>query len=268
MVKKIKKFNAISIQQLFYSSQLDIIDSLNSHLTDRIENDFEKEVLDVKKGFTKSEQKEIDAFRNFLDYKKRKKKRQNTFSFKSKKLQQIDISKKFIPLFTRTPQYKEFIRKMALIKLVSDFENFLKKVIKACYKKQIKCLNNSERSMFIKDIINFSNIDDLKNQIIDSETTKLFYKDIEEINKYLKLKFNLDLSKNRNWNKFKEIYYGRNILVHNNGIVNDIYRSKVKNVKIKYLSVNKTYLEKSISIFKSISKSITKQLENKIFKEK
>jgi hypothetical protein len=84
------------------------------------------------------------------------------------------------------------------------------------------------------------------------------YKSIEEINDFLIKKIKLDLSRNIFWDLFKESFFRRNIFVHNDGFVNDLYLS---NTHLKYpigqkLNIDKKYLEEQFEFFLEISKQI------------
>ena len=64
---------------------------------------------------------------------------------------------------------------------------------------------------------------ELINELIDEYLFKLFYKPIDEISKELSRLHLIELNEFQDWTKLKEAYYKRNIVTHNNGIINRKY---------------------------------------------
>jgi hypothetical protein len=66
-----------------------------------------------------------------------------------------------------------------------------------------------------------------------------------------------------NGKKFKERFYRRNILTHNSGIPNELYRKKTGSTQKERLTVSKEYLDESIVIFENTATKLAKKLKEK-----
>ncbi len=111
----------------------------------------------------------------------------------------------------------------------------------------------SDKSITYSELLNMnSNIEEIKQRFIEKEIDGIMREPIsnwyDTFRKKQKASF---LFAEDIFEKFKEIYYRRNIIVHNQGIVNETYLSNIKNVNVKAgerLEVNGCYLEKAFSI--------------------
>lgn len=150
-----------------------------------------------------------------------------------------------------TPRsYTNFIRDMSLVYLVAEFESYLQDVLRITLEKEPEILMTSKKSITYEDFFKMKDIDQGKKEIIEKELLSLFNQGIDGVEEYVEQKFNVKLPALPDWKRFKERFYRRNIIVHNSGIVNKIYRSKTgyKGKDIK-LQVTEKYLEKSIEMF-------------------
>jgi len=149
-----------------------------------------------------------------------------------------------------------FTRKMSLIYLISQFNEFLRGCIWQTFVAYPEILK-SPVSIKFNDMYKFENIEEFRVDIADKEADVIMRQGIERINKHLKILFNLSLKKNKDWNDFKERFYRRNILLHNAGISNQIYKIRTNDVKGKRdVRVTKAYLTKSINLFDKYGKQI------------
>lgn len=161
-----------------------------------------------------------------------------------------------------------FIREMSLLYMITKFEEFLRRMLSITFDKHPTCMITKQKSLTFEELSDFKNINDLRGAMIDKELDNVFNQDIEKINEYLKTTFKIDLSKNKNWHLFKERFYRRNILVHNNCFPNKIYKIKTDyKGKNERLNISKKYLDKSIDIFERFSEIIFNKFNIK-FKEK
>ena len=68
-----------------------------------------------------------------------------------------------------------------------------------------------------------------------------------------------------NWNEFKERFYRRNIIIHNSGKPNKLYRTKTGyDGEDERLTVSKVYLKDSIRLFKMMSDKIALTFKTKV----
>ena len=158
----------------------------------------------------------------------------------------------------------DFIRDMSLVYLVVEFESFLKELLKVTFQKKPQILASSEKTITYEELVRFNTIEDALNEIIEKEASKIVNEGIEKMNRSFNKKFKMRLSDYVDWEKFKERFYRRNIIVHNNGVVNKTYKSKTgyTNGNIK-LIVTESYLEETFDIFQDMSFLISGKFESK-----
>jgi hypothetical protein len=155
-----------------------------------------------------------------------------------------------------------FIREMTFVYLIAKFEDFISKQFRIVFTRIPKILKTKEKSVAYNRLFDASNPDDLKDDIIEQEIRKIMMKDIDEIRKDLKHFLNIDLKLDTdNWNALRECFQRRNILLHNNGKINLVYRQKTGyDGTQEYLSVDKEYLTNVIKLFEECCKRITDRL--------
>jgi len=142
----------------------------------------------------------------------------------------------------------------SLISLVIYFETLITDILKEVYMKSGDGLIENH-SLTFREIKELGGIEDAINYLTEKEIMGLMYKGFEEWCKYLKNKLNLDLDYlGKTQDDIIEIINRRNLYVHNRGIVNKTYLSRVSS---KYnectelgekLIIDEKYIEDSISI--------------------
>jgi len=161
-------------------------------------------------------------------------------------------------------RFDKFIRDMSLIYLVAEFESFLRNVLEISFGKKPEILASSRKTITYEELVKFEKIDDAKEQIIEREILSVINQDIENIERYFEEKFNVQLSLFPSWKEFKERFYRRNIVVHNSGMTNKLYRLKTGyRGKDKQMTVSQQYLEESIRLFEQMGLYIAEQLYDK-----
>jgi len=164
-------------------------------------------------------------------------------------------------------KFIEFIRNMSLIYLATELESFLRSVLSLSFEYKPEILATCQKSISYEELAKYSTIEEARQDIMEKEISTLLYRDIEEVSRYFEQKFNIKLSELTEWKKFKEIFYRRNILVHNSAIVNEIYRSKTEYTgKKEILDVSYHYLNKSINLCDKFAEYLSKQLTQKFSK--
>jgi hypothetical protein len=160
----------------------------------------------------------------------------------------------------------EFIRNMCLVYLISSFENFVKNCLRLYYFIEPNALK-SKKTLDYELIINSKSREEIISIIIEKELTEIFYKSIDDANDYLKNKISLDLKQNPKWNAFRERFFRRNILTHNDGISNSTYSSKMNKDELgKSLTVNTNYLGETVILFTEFNQLIYDFFNNRIKK--
>lgn len=125
-------------------------------------------------------------------------------------------------LLTRSRILDESILIMLLIKYEDTISNIFRFILKKYPKIYL-----SDKSITYSELLSLdSGIDSIKETLVDKEIDSLMRKPISEWYRLLEEKqkvcFNIDEDTH---NDFIEIYYRRNIIVHNQGIVNEVYKN-------------------------------------------
>src|SRR4030067_1343671 len=248
-------------------------------------------------GFVDPEDKRIDTelwaeqgigFKNLLaDFKRiNEKRRMSTYR---NAILQFNAKNKFLRNMCESidlMQSSDLVRNMSLVYLVAVFENFVQRVLLISFRKRPETLRTCQKNLNYEELLKFSNIDEVREGIIEKEILVVnediedirkyvkkrfgieiseFVEDNEKIRQFLKMRFGMEMSKAFNWNEFKERFYRRNLLIHNSGMPNKLYRKKTGyKGENERLTVSMEYLIASISFFSQISMNIGLAFEEKL----
>ncbi len=154
--------------------------------------------------------------------------------------------------YSRLTQQPRILSESVLIMLLVMYEDAISSIYKYLIDKYPQAFL-SDKSIKYSELISMnSNIEEIKQRFIDKEIDGIMREPIsnwyDSFKKRQKASF---LFAENLFEEFKEIYYRRNIIVHNQGIVNDIYLSNIKNPNVRTgerLNVDSHYIEKAFSI--------------------
>ena len=164
----------------------------------------------------------------------------------------------------RFSDFFQFIREMSLVWLVSRFEGYLQAILEASFRKWPLSIGK-EKILTYEQLIRCVDIQDAKSLIVRKEISNIMREDIDSIDKYISRKWKvIPLSKCHDWKDFRERFYRRNIIIHNEGMPDDNYRHKVDSNAKDQLVVSTDYLMKSMSLFAQMSKKLTVQFNAKL----
>lgn len=162
----------------------------------------------------------------------------------------------FLRTSTKTLPIQAFIlRRSALITLASHFEFLITELLHSYYLLYPQALPAEERVLSLADLKELGSIEDAENYLIEKEIDSLLRDTIDKQLDYFsskRIKVNLEqLTTHRN--RLVEIFQRRNLIVHNDGIVNKIYLSRVPKELLneemeigKRLDVSEDYLNQAI----------------------
>lgn len=169
---------------------------------------------------------------------------------------------------------KHQLLKSSLISLLSTVEWFFSQVLHFYYDKYPDSAGIKKKTLSLENLKTFGDIKDAEKYLIDQKIEEIFRGGFESWLSILQeeIKIKSDLAYKQK-DELIEIYQRRNLLVHNGGIVNSIYLTKVPerlrdNIKIgDELEITKEYLENSICkihlVFTLIASEIWKKIEKK-----
>lgn len=145
----------------------------------------------------------------------------------------------------------------SLISLIVYFELLISKLLTLHIKKYPKILNS--KTLSLEEIYQFGSIDDAQKYLIDKEVEDIMRGSFNKWYKFLSETVKLPLECiNINKDLMVEIFQRRNLIVHNDGIVNSIYLKNVSDELILNLkkgdkiSVEKNYLINSIDLLEKV----------------
>lgn len=158
------------------------------------------------------------------------------------------------------------LTEMALIYVVTLMEAFTKEYLVHLFS-QKPALLKSSKSITYEEVLSFDKFSDLNNFLAEKEVEQVSYKNIDQLAEYVNSKLKLEINASISWwNICREANYRRNLIVHNRGIVNKTYMSKIKTASPlgTKLKVSPNYLQDATNAIKDyvqfFHNSITEKL--------
>lgn len=122
-----------------------------------------------------------------------------------------------------------FVPNNTVVAMVSLYDSYLADLIECAYITRPEMLNNSDRTFSFSDIIQFDNLDKLKQHVIEKDVESIIRESHKKQFELLSKKFNVRLAENLpSFNDFIEITERRNLFVHTNGKVSSQYLKTCK----------------------------------------
>jgi IS1 family transposase len=156
-------------------------------------------------------------------------------------------------------QIESYIHESSLVYLITAFEVFLKDNLKLVFKNEPGKLKTG-REMKHAEILKTSSLKELKNKILEKEVNELISNDIDKLGKKLAEEFKVHLTKTDDWEDFTERFYRRHVIVHNNSVPDDKYRSETK-LNVMTFETDQKYILKSISLFQKYADIISESFQ-------
>ncbi|MBI3640548.1 MAG: hypothetical protein HY223_09600 [Thaumarchaeota archaeon] len=196
-------------------------------------------------------------YENALKFLKQRKK--SRFKISDKKVQEIlGAQTKMSEFASLLPQ---FFAEMGLEYLITKFEEFVKDELILLYTKEPRILLEKSISYVH---IRGKNPKEVDQVFMKKQARDLISGGIEEVTSHLKKKTKLDLESHKDWKKFAERFYRRNVIIHLDGYPDEIYFQKTGRKKQNIrLSITNNYLKESINLLDDIGHTITDFLEQK-----
>ncbi|WP_299158359.1 hypothetical protein [uncultured Tenacibaculum sp.] len=164
----------------------------------------------------------------------------------------IEVSKHLDNLH-KNKKHIELLYTNSLISSLSSVEWFFSQLLHFFYSKHPDSAGVQKRTMTLAELKSFGSIEDAEKYLIDVKIDEILRGNFESWINLLKSELSLGLGYLKDiMNELTEFYQRRNLFVHNGGVVNSIYLSKVhKNQREGIslndkLTVNKAYLDNAI----------------------
>lgn len=155
----------------------------------------------------------------------------------------------------------EILYSGALMLLITYFENLVSGVLKKDFILHPERVSLEEKSVSYKLLTEVGSVDEIREFLIDQEVTNKMYGSVDDWKKFFQKQLKLQLeSWEKKMEELQEIIARRNLYVHNNGIINNIYISlvpKCERTEIgKYLTINREYIDIAIDLIEYLGMSL------------
>jgi hypothetical protein len=132
------------------------------------------------------------------------------------------------------PHFPAMVHRMAFIDLVAHFDAFLSDAFEAVMVAQPNTLKSKMKQIDYETLLSYSSIEELVRYLVKRELHEVGYKSIRDQAKYYKDRFGVDLAASGiGLEVLVEIQAIRNLFLHNDGIVNELYLKAVPGSKYK-----------------------------------
>ena len=244
----------------FFITSLDILTYINKEIAeivkDQIPSKNEDKLNEIHSQMTKTDKKE---YSRYIQWRLSPIAKQQRFTTTSKLLAKLLDNQ--LDLDIKHNRFHMFIKEMSVVYLIVEFEGFLENIMKIVFSINPQILKASDETIRFSEILAVKDYGSLVNIMISKKIKNLINSDIEDIFRYLNKQFKIDLTKEKDYVQFKERFYRRHIIIHNNLYPDEQYRSKSGYTgKDTRLQINDYYLKRSISLYKRYAKIITDQL--------
>ena len=171
-----------------------------------------------------------------------------------------DVKKEYQKFEAREKQ-KEILYRGSLLLVVTYFENLIASVLRENFAKYPRRIELSEKSVSYKMLTEVNDIEEIKDILIDQEVTNKMYESILDWKNYFQKNIKLKLKAwEEDFDILQEIIARRNLYVHNNGIINNIYIKLIHDVS-KYsigeeLSIDREYIDDAVNIIEYLGMSL------------
>ncbi|MFX0077226.1 MAG: hypothetical protein ACFE96_17415 [Candidatus Hermodarchaeota archaeon] len=162
---------------------------------------------------------------------------------------------------------KKHLLNMTIVYLFSLFEGFIKDTLFEIYMHKPEIMTKRKRKLTWEEILTFESITAIHSYLANKLIDDFGYKNLDELSKEFQVQFNINLEEDhRDWASFRENYYRRNIIVHNQGKISYLYLEKM-NVDPSQINtellINEEYVKQCQENLFDAMTGITNSLLNK-----
>lgn len=165
---------------------------------------------------------------------------------------------KTISTILRSESGVQHLHRSSLISLVSVVESFLSRLLHIFFRKHPSAVNAKDKQFTFEELSAFSSLEDARTYLVSWKIENLLRGSYDDWVEYFRSQLKLELPGiNKHHDRLVENFQRRNLFVHNDGVVNKIYLSKVSksltkpDMLDKSLSVSRSYLFSAIDRFES-----------------
>ncbi len=169
--------------------------------------------------------------------------------------------KKEYQKFEAREKQKEILYRGSLLLVVTYFENLIASVLRENFAKYPQRIALNEKSVSYKMLTEVNDIEEIKDILIDQEVTNKMYESLLDWKNYFQKNIKLELKAwEEKFDVLQEIIARRNLYVHNNGIINNIY-IKLIHDDDQYslgeeLIIDREYIDESVNTIEYLGMSL------------
>lgn len=160
------------------------------------------------------------------------------------------------------------LRELLSINLVTLTESFLTEVVKEVYRRDISPFKNNKDIRYKKgEILSFSSVHELRDDIIESKIRSLTSGGLGEIEKFYRRTFDIDFRsldmKNGKYYDVEEFFDRRHLYVHSEGYCDSEYSHEYPELGYSpgdRVPINEEYFLRSLELLKSFGHSVHEKL--------
>ncbi|MRV75545.1 hypothetical protein GJ700_27890 [Duganella sp. FT92W] len=173
---------------------------------------------------------------------------------KPEKVFELDVSDRVAALmlkFAIPVKQQSFMAEMSLVYVISRLEAFLKDYAREMLLARPEMLRSSNQ-MSCEEVLSYRSMAAVREALANREADGLGRGSIDDIAVYFEKKANISLSNFDAWEAIREHVYRRNLVVHNRGFVNELYRKKTKSTSAngQHLSTTMDYVVAAVENIK------------------
>gem|GEM_PF-3241479 len=154
--------------------------------------------------------------------------------------------------------------------IVSCFEYFFFEFLKILLQDNCNALNK-KKMLSVENVLDASNLNELKDFLVDRELGELRYGKVVDWFSYLEKIINLKGIESANVERLSELKATRDIFAHNSGIVNEIYIRKAGKLARanlgEMLSLSRSYVYESADFLKGLVKNMSESSITRMLKK-
>lgn len=170
---------------------------------------------------------------------------------------------------------RKIINRNYVVSLISQFDDFIGSMIRTIYYLKPELLNASEKNLSFSELLEFNEIKDAREYIIEKEIETVLRNSHLDHFKWFENKLKINLRKDLSiWPKFIEVTERRNLYVHNNGKISSQYVKVCKSngyifsdipVVGTLLSDNEGYFNESFECIFELGFKLNQVIRRKLF---
>ena len=155
----------------------------------------------------------------------------------------------FLDIMIRSDEYNVFVRNMSLVYIVTLYENYVQSVLEISFNNWPSSLGK-DKSISFEQLNKCRDISEARRLVVSRAASEIMHEGIEDVDVFIEKRWGVKMSSSPEWIDFVERFYRRNIIIHNNGMPNDIYKSRTGYTgPDERLDVSSDYLKATIELF-------------------